>query len=124
MPTFRGRNLGTEQDCPDRWLHLVRGPLVENVSERRDFRQTQNFRREPYTIMGAFKTRPAYWAASLFLAMIVGFVQGLPDDRPSFWRGIGEGLAGRGKLRGGTYPFFHDRRSGLRIGTRIDGDRD
>ena len=56
------------------------------------------------------------------LALIVGFVQGLTDDRPSFWRGFGEGLAGRGELRGRTYLFFHDRKTGLGMGTRIDPD--
>ncbi len=56
------------------------------------------------------------------LAMIAGFVKGLTDDHPSFWRGFGEGLAGRGKFRGGTYVFFHDRRTGLGMGTRIDPD--
>ncbi len=56
------------------------------------------------------------------LAMIAGFVKGLTDDRPSFWRGFGEGLAGRGKFRGGTYVFLHDRRTGLGMGTRIAPD--
>ena len=56
------------------------------------------------------------------LAMIAGFVKGLTDDRPSFWRGFGEGMAGRGKYRGGTYFVFRDRHSGLGIGTRIDGE--
>jgi hypothetical protein len=58
-----------------------------------------------------------------FLAMIVGFVKGLIDDRPSIWRGFGEGLAGRGKLRGGTNLFFQNRLSGSGIRTFIDGAR-
>lgn len=56
------------------------------------------------------------------IAIVVGFIRGLTDDRPSFWRGFGEGLAGRGEFRGGTYFFLHDRRTGLGIGTRIDDD--
>ena len=58
----------------------------------------------------------------LIIAMILGLIKGLTDDRPSFWRGFGEGMAGRGKLRGGTFLFFHDRHSGLGMGTRIDDD--
>ena len=54
------------------------------------------------------------------LAVFVGFVKGLTDDRPSFWRGFGEGLAGKGEFRGSTYLFLHDQRTGLGIGTRID----
>lgn len=56
----------------------------------------------------------------LIVAIVCGFFSGLVDDRPSFWRGFGEGLAGRGKLKGGMYLFLHDRRTGLGIGTRLD----
>ncbi|MFM8634559.1 MAG: hypothetical protein ACKOEX_07090 [Planctomycetia bacterium] len=61
----------------------------------------------------------------LVIAMILGAIDGLikaKSGTPSFWRGFGEGMAGRGKYRGGTYFVFRDRRSGLGIGTRIDGD--
>jgi hypothetical protein len=58
----------------------------------------------------------------LVLAAIVGFVRGFTDKRPSFWRGFGEGLAGKGECRGDTYLFFHDHRTGLGIGTRIKDD--
>jgi hypothetical protein len=56
----------------------------------------------------------------LIVSIIGGFISGLVDDRPSFWRGFGEGLAGRGKFRGSTYLFLRDRRTGLGIGTRLD----
>jgi hypothetical protein len=45
--------------------------------------------------------------------MILGFLKGLADDRPSFWRGVGEGLAGRGTFCGGTFLLFQDHRTGL-----------
>ena len=56
----------------------------------------------------------------LIVAIVCGFISELVDDRPSFWRGFGEGLAGRGKFRGSTYLFLHDRRTGLGMGTRLD----
>ena len=56
----------------------------------------------------------------LLLAIVVGFIRGLRDKRPSFWRGFGEGLAGKGDFRGSTYVFFHDEHTGLGMGTRID----
>ena len=58
----------------------------------------------------------------LVIAMILGVIKGLTDDKPSFWRGLGEGMAGRGKFRGGTYFFFHGRGPGPGIGFRIDED--
>lgn len=61
----------------------------------------------------------------LVISMIMGLIDGLiklSNGKTSFWRGFGEGMAGRGKLRGGTYLFFHNRRSGLGMGTRIDPD--
>ena len=60
------------------------------------------------------------FGVALVIAVIMGAIKGLADSTPSFWRGFGEGLAGRGKYRGGTYFMLHDRRSGLSIGTRID----
>ena len=62
------------------------------------------------------------FGAILVLAVVVGFIRGLTDNRPSFWRGFGEGLAGKGECRGDTYLFFHDHRTGLGIGTRIKDD--
>jgi hypothetical protein len=62
------------------------------------------------------------FAVVLVLAAIVGFIRGLTDKRPSFWRGFGEGLAGKGEGRGDTYLFFHDSHTGLGMGTRIKDD--
>ncbi len=62
------------------------------------------------------------FGVALIVAVIIGFLRGMTDERSSFWRGFGEGLAGRGKLRGETYVFFHDPRTGLGMGTRIDDD--
>jgi hypothetical protein len=59
---------------------------------------------------------------ALIIAAIFGFLHGLTDDRPSFWRGFGQGLAGRGKSGGKTYLFFHDPRTGLGMGTQIEED--
>lgn len=56
------------------------------------------------------------------VAAVAGFIKGLTDDSPSFWRGFGEGLAGKGKFRGSTYLFLHDWHTGFGIGTRIDED--
>jgi len=41
----------------------------------------------------------------LLVAIVCGFFSGLVDDRPSFWRGFGEGLAGREKSRA-AHTFF------------------
>jgi len=57
---------------------------------------------------------------TLTVAFVCGFIKGILDDRPSFWRGFGKGLAGKGDFRGETYLFFHDRQTGLGIGTRLD----
>ena len=65
------------------------------------------------------------FGVALVIAMITGLIDGLiklNNGTPSFWRGFGEGMAGRGKHRGGIYFVFRDRRSGLGIGTRVDGD--
>jgi len=56
------------------------------------------------------------------LALIVGFIRGLTDKRPSFWRGFGEGLAGKGEFRGSTYLFSHDTHTGLGMGVRMDDE--
>ena len=56
----------------------------------------------------------------LIAAIVVGLIRGLTDKRPSFWRGFGEGLTGKGESKGSTYLFFHDRRTGLGMGTKID----
>jgi hypothetical protein len=64
----------------------------------------------------------SFFSFVFMIAIIAGFIQGLTDDRPSFWRGFGEGLAGKGEFRGGTYFFLHDRLTGLGVGTRIDID--
>jgi len=56
------------------------------------------------------------------MACVKGFFQGLTDERPSFGRGVGKGLVGRGEYRGDTYLFFHDHNTGLGIGTRITDD--
>jgi hypothetical protein len=58
----------------------------------------------------------------LILAIVVGIIRGLTDKRPSFWRGFGEGLAGKGEFRGTTYMFLHDRHTGLGMGVQIDED--
>lgn len=34
----------------------------------------------------------------LLLAVFVGILKGLTNDRPSFWRGSSEGLAGKGEF--------------------------
>lgn len=39
------------------------------------------------------------------VAAIVGFIRGFTDKRPSFWRGFGEGLAGKGECHADTYLF-------------------
>jgi len=57
---------------------------------------------------------------TLTVAFVCGLIKGAFDDRPSFWRGFGEGLAGKSDFRGETYVFFHDRHTGLGIGTRLD----
>jgi hypothetical protein len=65
------------------------------------------------------------FGVALVIAMIMGLIDGLiklNNGTPSFWRGFGEGMAGRGKHRGGTYFVFRGRHSGWGIGTRIDGD--
>jgi len=65
------------------------------------------------------------FGVALVIAMIMGVIKGLTelhDNKPSFWQGFGEGMAGRGKYRGGTYFVFRGRHSGWGIGTRIDGD--
>lgn len=56
------------------------------------------------------------------VAAIVGFIRGFTDKRPSFWRGFGEGLAGKGERHADTYLLFHDHHTGLGIGTRIKDD--
>ncbi len=65
------------------------------------------------------------FGVALVIAMIMGLIDGLiklNNGTSSFWRGFGEGMAGRGKYRGGTYFVFRGRHSGWGIGTRIDGD--
>jgi hypothetical protein len=62
---------------------------------------------------------------ALVLSMIMSLIDGLiklNNGTPSFWCGFGEGTAGRGKHRGGIYFVFRDRRAGLGIGTRVNGD--
>lgn len=56
----------------------------------------------------------------LIAAIVVGLIRGLTDKRPSFWRGFGEGLAGKGEVKGSSYLFFHDQLTGLAIGTKLD----
>jgi hypothetical protein len=58
----------------------------------------------------------------LFVAAVVGFIRGLTDKRPSFWTGFGEGLASKADRPGDIFLFFHDRQTGLGIGTRIRDD--
>jgi hypothetical protein len=52
------------------------------------------------------------------LAIIIGLIKGFTDNKPSFWRGFGEGLASRDDGRLKTSFYYIDRKTGL--GIKID----
>lgn len=54
----------------------------------------------------------------LIVAVVVGFFHGFFDDKPSFWRGFGNGLASKDTGDMKTSFYYIDRKTG--IGMKID----
>ena len=53
----------------------------------------------------------------VYIAIIVGFLKGITNTQPSFWKGFGEGLASRDSGKCKTSFYYTDRKTG--IGMRI-----
>lgn len=54
----------------------------------------------------------------IYIAIIIGFIKGMTNNQPSFWRGLGEGLASKDNGKFKTSFYYVDRKTGL--GIRID----
>ena len=58
--------------------------------------------------------------ALIILSIIVGFLKGFMDDKPSFWKGFGEGIVSSKDLNAKTSLYYFDRKTG--IGMKIAHD--
>ena len=51
-------------------------------------------------------TNGQLFGVALVIAMIMGVIKGLTDDKPSFWRGFGEGWPAAGNIVAGPTSCF------------------
>lgn len=57
------------------------------------------------------------WTVIVWGAILFGFIRGLMNTKPSFWRGVGEGLASKDNGSVKTSFYMVDRKTG--VGMRI-----
>lgn len=49
----------------------------------------------------------------ILFAIVIGFLKGFMDNKPSFWKGFGEGLVSSEELTTKTSLYFFDRKTGI-----------